>query len=826
MKSIKLLFWLTGIIIFLGLGVVLVVTTLVDPNDYKPHLEKLVEENTGRQLKIGGDLGLTFYPWIGLKTGEVEFSDREGFGDAPMLSAKQVSVKVRLIPLLNKNLEVGEVNLIQPSLKLITQENGNTNWGDLINQEGSTDGDAGSQTLAITRLAIQGVSIEDGKLLWNDQVSGQTVMVSNMNLSTGLIQPGEPLDVELSALLEGNAVPEPMQVEINTTINISENLKNLNLKNTAATVVMGDRNHRLSVPNLTYDLAEHNLDVPEFEIGQNDVIASGNLKASNLIGTPAISGQIAGTAPDIKNTLKMNGIAVDLDPHKIDNILLSSGFNYLNNIAELKNLSIDANFNGQTAHMETPLASMDFSKETIEMSSLDVNFSETKLAIKDVVVDSFLQPQLLKFSGEVKFVTDDLEKVLEQNHYGSLLGEDTDKESQNEIKFHIGGIDLQSTLNINGKSIEINETVIQGVINDQKTNINLDRGLLNIDSQAISIPRITILQSGLELEGSVKGESLFSGLEISNLSGSASTKVRNLSEFLDRSGYGGILPDKLISEFSNQADFMLRDGALSLSPVDTTADDTRLAGTVSIKNISSDQDSIISVKHQIQNIDIGRILSSFEITDDFTGLGEINIDLFNINTAHEKPISQTSGEIGFALRDGAITGFDLQSTLIKINEALNRGAGPQENTEYTPGAKTRFSALSGSFTGNQGRFETVNLNLKAPGVRIQGRGVINLFSETVDLKFDVSVVDTVEGQGGSALENLKGVTIPLKVYGKLAAPSYGLDLGKLLKGQLKKELEEELGRELEGSIKEEIQNELEKKLQEELSDELRKLLGD
>ena len=45
---------------------------LFDPNDYRERLTELVKTQTGRTLAIKGDIGLSFFPWLGFTLGAVE----------------------------------------------------------------------------------------------------------------------------------------------------------------------------------------------------------------------------------------------------------------------------------------------------------------------------------------------------------------------------------------------------------------------------------------------------------------------------------------------------------------------------------------------------------------------------------------------------------------------------------------------------------------------------------------------------------------------------------------------------------------------------------
>ena len=70
-------------LVILGLFVTLVVVAAVglvmtfDPNDYRAEIESIVEEETGRDLAMRGDLELSIFPWLGVETNDVVLGNAE-----------------------------------------------------------------------------------------------------------------------------------------------------------------------------------------------------------------------------------------------------------------------------------------------------------------------------------------------------------------------------------------------------------------------------------------------------------------------------------------------------------------------------------------------------------------------------------------------------------------------------------------------------------------------------------------------------------------------------------------------------------------------------
>jgi AsmA protein len=100
-KPLKILAILLGGLLAL-LAILAVTLTLVfDPNEYKGEIIKAVKDKTGRELRIEGKLGWSFFPWIGIETGKLELGNAPGFGPEPFARIDAAGAKVELLPLLH-----------------------------------------------------------------------------------------------------------------------------------------------------------------------------------------------------------------------------------------------------------------------------------------------------------------------------------------------------------------------------------------------------------------------------------------------------------------------------------------------------------------------------------------------------------------------------------------------------------------------------------------------------------------------------------------------------------------------------------------------------
>lgn len=201
-KLLKLLAWLVGALVVLLLALIIVLPLLIDPNDYKDDITRLVQEKTGRELVIRGDIELSVFPWLGLELPEVSLSNAAGFEASHMLAIRQLDVRAKLLPLLRGELEVGTVVLHGLQVNLARNADGVSNWDDLVARFASSS-EAPSSTptaeSAPPRLVLGGVEILDAAITYTDARASRQFTVAPLNLQLGEFRFGAPASLHLDA---------------------------------------------------------------------------------------------------------------------------------------------------------------------------------------------------------------------------------------------------------------------------------------------------------------------------------------------------------------------------------------------------------------------------------------------------------------------------------------------------------------------------------------------------------------------------------------------------------------------------------------------------
>lgn len=201
-KLLKIVLVSLAALIILVVAAVVILPFVINPNDYKPQIIEIVKNQTGRELSIPGEIELSVFPWLGIKLGEVELSNAAGFGKQAFARIDAVDVRVQLLPLLKKDIQVGRVELDGLKLDLQRNAQGKNNWDDLLTSQGKTTTKPGTKKAAVSSpiagLAIGGIKILNAQLNWHDKQHNQSMNIKSLNLETGALSKDQPVNIQLS----------------------------------------------------------------------------------------------------------------------------------------------------------------------------------------------------------------------------------------------------------------------------------------------------------------------------------------------------------------------------------------------------------------------------------------------------------------------------------------------------------------------------------------------------------------------------------------------------------------------------------------------------
>ena len=218
MKALfKLLLGVAALGLILIIALVVTLATL-DPNEHKDWIEAKFKKETSRTLTLEGDLGVTFYPWLGVETNGITVSNAPGFGDRPFFHADHVNVRVKLLPLLHGQYEIDTIHINGAVVNLAKNKEGKSNWDDLA----GTEKKKSKASIPLAAMILGGVDIQNAKLSWNDQSTDTRYNISKLTMTTGELTYGEP--IQLNLVMQGTSNKPDLGMDLNLSGTISYDL--------------------------------------------------------------------------------------------------------------------------------------------------------------------------------------------------------------------------------------------------------------------------------------------------------------------------------------------------------------------------------------------------------------------------------------------------------------------------------------------------------------------------------------------------------------------------------------------------------------------------
>lgn len=695
-KPLKIVLIIIGAVFALIAVAATALVLTFDPNAYRDDIEKAVHEKTGRELDIAGDIGLSLFPWLGLQLGETSFGNAEGFGDDPFAKIGRVDVAVKLMPLIrDKRIEVGTVVLEGMALNLMRNEQGVSNWDDLAEIAASEDPPEPAPEpetpdsepgFDLSSVGIGAIEIRNASLVYDDRQAKQRYAIQQINLETGALREGEPVNLSLGFLFESAAPALSAEFRLVSLLQADSEMK------------------RFSADKLTLNLLARGDDIPG---GEQQIEFSAHVLFEGDAGHLVLSdGQLQ--VADLKLAMSVDGQDLLGDAPQLEGQFSAAPFSP-RELMETLDIEIPEPRDG----------------EVLNSAALDLNFKsdlksaavpELKLALDDtqisgkVAMTSFAT-QALSFALKVDQI--DVDRYLPPPSEEAPA--DTESASSEDLNSMEIPVDALEALNANG----------------------------TIDIGTLKVSGMTMQDVQLKL-AAPKGK----------------TKAVDLAAKL----YDGAI--KTHTE--------IKPGATPSYSTDTA----------------------------LSSIKLGPLMKDFTGQDRISGSGDVNLVLNAAGKTVGDARKALNGTVSVDLADGAIKGANIGQAIRKAKAALNGETLQLSEPQQTDFASliTRGDIVDGVFTVN-------TLDLKNPLFRLAGNGDINLVAEQIDFLAKPTIVATSKGQGGADLDELNGLTIPIKIVGSLTDPKLSLNLRDALKEKAKDRAKEALV-EHEDEIREKIDERL------------------
>jgi AsmA protein len=332
MRTPRILAGIVGGLAALAVATVVAVWLSVNPNAYKAKLVASVQESTGRELSLPGDVKLALFPRVALELGPASLGNPPGFGDEAFLTFRHATVRVKLWPLLHERLELAGVEIDGMDLRLKRNAEGIGNWETAARPpmaspplSGSSGGDIGH---SLRNLA--GIRVTHGSITYED------VAITKLQLEFGAItQDGV---VPITSAFDADLGSSGPHASVNGSFAVSADsagrhvrVAAISLSGLASRPGGNQPTHwEMSAPAIDVNLEEHAVDAPAFALRYLGAQVNGDLKAKRIADDWGATGSVTMAPLLLREFLPRLGVVVPRiqDPHALSELTAKSDFAY------------------------------------------------------------------------------------------------------------------------------------------------------------------------------------------------------------------------------------------------------------------------------------------------------------------------------------------------------------------------------------------------------------------------------------------------------------------------------------------------------------------
>ncbi len=781
-KTLKIIAIIVGVLVVLIAATAIIAPMVINPNDYKDDIAKAVHERTGRELRIPGNIELSVFPWLGVQLGEVELGNAKGFGPKPMARVTSADVKVKLLPLLRKHVELSTISLHGLQVNLSRNAQGRTNWADLV-QPPSAGAPSPAKKPAgapakggapIAALAVGGLDVSDASVVWDDRQSGQHVSVEHLQLESGAVSPGKPFPLKLSMDVASRAPAIKGHLSLDGRMNIDlarERYRADGLDFAArlsgAGVPGGQAEAKLNAEALAVDLKAQSLQGKGLRIEGPGITLTGHTTGSHLLGEPELVGQLDAKISDGTALFKAAGAAGAVpDPAALDGATLALPFrvSLAKDSATVKPLKLQ----WRDLTLSADVRAEHIKKAPAIHANLTTNsFSPRKLA------------EALKL--DLPPTADP--KVLTKAALSTQLSASTSAASLKDLKLTLD----DSTLTGSASAREFAKPVVR-----------FDLALDHIDADRYLPPPAK--GKGGQPTAASPGQAA---------AGAAVQLPLKQLRRLDLQGSLRVGKLKIAKLNATDIRFNARshNGRISLSPLSAKMYRGSYAGNLGLD--VTGKTPRLSADESLSGVQLGPLLKDLSGKDPLVGTANVKakIDAEGIDP---KQVRRTlNGNARFSVDNATLKKVNIPHELCKAYALIKRLPPPPAADD-----KTDFTNISGSATIVNGVAHNKDLSAESTLLKVKGQGTANLATEQLDYETTVTLVKSLKCTAQADLTDLKFVEIPMHLGGTFTNPSVKLDVARALQAKVKQKVEKK---------KEEVREKAKEKLKNELNDKLKNL---
>ena len=740
--------------VLLGVGVIFAVAVAgaaylaatFNPNDYKGQIIKAVKDSKQRNLRLDGDIKLSFYPNIGVSLSKVSLSEYKN--DKEFAAIESARVSLALMPLLRKQAVVDEVAVSGLKAVLVKHKDGTTNIDDLL---GPTEQkQQAQQQKSISgppvKFDIKSVSFEKTNLSYRDEGSGAQYALKDLNLKTGRVAIGVPSKIDLSAVIQANQPKLDISTQLKTTLTFDLDKQKYQLQGLdfqASGSALDISNLKVQADgDVNVDLAKQELTAKKFVM-----IASG-IKVKDKFNAELEAPSLSLTKDKYTSSKLTLNASLEGAVGNVAAKMVLPGVEGNSQSFKVGALSLDLDIKQPEQAFKVKLGSTlsgNIKSQQFNLQNLGVAVTATGDKLPNKSVSS-------EMKGGVQ--VDALKQIVQANLAGGLL--------QSEIKANVG---------------------VKGFA-DPAIKFDVDMDKLDADLYLPKSPATT--------SSAPKSKEPEQPFDLSAL--------RKLN--LDGKLHIGALKVMNVKSTQLSLDVKALNGLLIINPLSAKLYQGSLYGNMTVNAQGTPS---FNIKQKLNGVTIAPLLKDAADLDLAEGKGNVVLDLATRGNTVSALKKALNGTVSVNLANGAVKGINLTKLVQGIqNLSLDTRT---ETLGVDKNEKTEFSEFKASFKVHNGVAHNDDLSVKSTVLRLSGNGDIDIGHDNMNYNAKAILAKTEHGRTGTLPVNVSGPFDALKFkvdYGALLVDvaKQKLDEKKeKAKEDAKARLQEELKKSLKGLFK-------------------------
>ncbi|MDR9827949.1 AsmA family protein [Vibrio sp. FNV 38] len=463
-------------------------------------------------------------------------------------------------------------------------------------------------------------------------------------------------------------------------------------------------------------------------------------------------------------------LAEDMASYELKNIVLDASFSDSTNTIESANIKLDTFAFDEPNVLSFDVVGKlaDLALNTSGNANVTVDTAIEKIAINGLDINTNLEGDGLPVSPLAVEMSSDIQFDIANSHLDFALNKLVTLDMEFDGKLAVTLLDIPKVR-----------------FNLHSPNIDLDALLAKLDTQDSNASGSTSNSGAANPKGDAEQEPDLSALKTLDVQGEIVIDQFKASNVKLDTVKTAIKVDRGIAELTSFSANLYQGTVKATARLDANKTPATYSKTAAVKGVK-----------------VRPLLVDAAEVDLLEGTGNIDMNLTGKSLTPTGIKQNLAGTIKINFADGAVHGVNI-AQLIRENYAKFTG---KKIDEVDGEQKTDFSAMTATLKLNNGVMTTNDLSAQSPLLRIRGDGQANYLKETMDMTISTSVVGSLKGQGGENIDELKDVTIPVRIHGTWTEPKFALVFDDVLKSKAQKEINrglEKLDEKLGDKIKDE-----------------------